>query len=50
MAPEAFNCINNKIWNSQNEQTKDHTIVAFSRVNDEHMRMFKNHVRPILMC
>ena len=33
----------------QNEQTKGLTVVAFLRVDDEHMKVFENRVRQILM-
>ncbi|KAI3945359.1 hypothetical protein MKW92_039421 [Papaver armeniacum] len=37
------------VWNLQNEQTKERTAVAFLRVDDEHMKVFQNCVRQILM-
>ncbi|CAA7056917.1 unnamed protein product [Microthlaspi erraticum] len=36
-------------WNLQDEQTKETTAVAFLQVDDEHMKLFENSVRQILM-
>jgi pre-mRNA-processing factor 8 len=49
MSHEAF--INNKdgVWHLQNEQTKERTAVAYLRVDDEHLKVFENRVRQILM-
>ncbi|KAG2326430.1 hypothetical protein Bca52824_009158 [Brassica carinata] len=37
------------VWNLQNEQTKERTAVAFLQVDEEHMKVFENRVRQILM-
>eukprot|EP00899_Mesostigma_viride_P025897 jgi/Mesvir1/6492/Mv16762-RA.2 len=37
------------VWNLQNEATKERTAQAFLRVDDEHMKVFENRVRQILM-
>ncbi|PIA30998.1 hypothetical protein AQUCO_05300078v1 [Aquilegia coerulea] len=49
MTQEAFNNGKDGVWNLQNEQTKERTAVASLRVDDEHMKMFENRVRQILM-
>ncbi|GJY32194.1 pre-mRNA-processing-splicing factor 8A [Tanacetum coccineum] len=49
MTHEAFSNTRDGVWNLQNEQTKERTAVAFLRVDDEHMKMFENRVRQILM-
>ncbi|GKA10737.1 pre-mRNA-processing-splicing factor 8A, partial [Tanacetum coccineum] len=38
MTQEAFSNKKDGVWNLQNEQTKEHTTVAFLRVDDEHMK------------
>ncbi|KAK1364030.1 Pre-mRNA-processing-splicing factor [Heracleum sosnowskyi] len=49
MTQEAFSNTRDGVWNLQNEQTKERTAVAFLRVDDEHMKIFENRVRQILM-
>ncbi|XP_023634422.1 pre-mRNA-processing-splicing factor 8A isoform X2 [Capsella rubella] len=49
MSQEAFSNIGDGVWNLQNEQTKEKTAVAFLRVDEEHMKVFENRVRQILM-
>ena len=49
MTQEAFSNTKDGVWNLQNEQTKERTAVAFLRVDDEHMKIFENRVRQILM-
>ncbi|RHN75895.1 putative ribonuclease H-like domain, pre-mRNA-processing-splicing factor 8, U5-snRNA-binding protein [Medicago truncatula] len=49
MTQEAFSNTRDGVWNLQNEQTKERTAVAFLRVDDEHMKVFENRVRQILM-
>lgn len=49
MSQEAFSNTKDGVWNLQNEQTKERTAVAFLRVDDEHMKVFENRVRQILM-
>ncbi|KAK2974421.1 hypothetical protein RJ640_021277 [Escallonia rubra] len=49
MSQEAFSNAKDGIWNLQNEQTKERTAIAFLRVDDEHMKVFENRVRQILM-
>ncbi|CAN1285639.1 Pre-mRNA-processing-splicing factor 8A [Linum perenne] len=49
MTLEAFSNTRDGVWNLQNEQTKERTAVAFLRVDDEHMKVFENRVRQILM-
>lgn len=49
MSQEAFSNLKDGVWNLQNEQTKERTAVAFLRVDDEHMKVFENRVRQILM-
>ncbi|KAD4585392.1 hypothetical protein R6Q59_035988 [Mikania micrantha] len=49
MTQEAFSNTKDGIWNLQNEQTKERTAIAFLRVDDEHMKVFENRVRQILM-
>ncbi|KAF0901586.1 hypothetical protein E2562_003557 [Oryza meyeriana var. granulata] len=49
MTQEAFSNTNDGVWNLQNEQTKERTAIAFLRVDDEHMKVFENRVRQILM-
>ncbi|KAH9310814.1 hypothetical protein KI387_025849, partial [Taxus chinensis] len=49
MTQEAFSNLKDGVWNLQNEQTKERTAVAFLRVDDEHMKVFENRVRQILM-
>ncbi|XP_068334350.1 pre-mRNA-processing-splicing factor 8A [Pyrus communis] len=49
MSQEAFSNTRDGVWNLQNEQTKERTAVAFLRVDDEHMKVFENRVRQILM-
>ncbi|KAK8914653.1 hypothetical protein KSP39_PZI024034 [Platanthera zijinensis] len=49
MTLEAFSNTKDGVWNLQNEQTKERTAVAFLRVDDEHMKIFENRVRQILM-
>ncbi|CAD5317711.1 unnamed protein product [Arabidopsis thaliana] len=49
MTQEAFSNTKDGVWNLQNEQTKERTAVAFLRVDDEHMKVFENRVRQILM-
>lgn len=49
MTQEAFSNTRDGVWNLQNEQTKELTAVAFLRVDDEHMKVFENRVRQILM-
>ncbi|KAH9611911.1 hypothetical protein KSS87_013298 [Heliosperma pusillum] len=49
MTQEAFSNTKDGVWNLQNEQTKERTSVAFLRVDDEHMKVFENRVRQILM-
>ncbi|GJN29555.1 hypothetical protein PR202_gb17788 [Eleusine coracana subsp. coracana] len=46
---EAFSNTKDGVWNLQNEQTKERTAIAFLRVDDEHMKVFENRVRQILM-
>ncbi|KAL8155657.1 hypothetical protein AgCh_000888 [Apium graveolens] len=46
---ETFSNLKDGVWNLQNEQTKERTAVAFLRVDDEHMKIFENRVRQILM-
>ncbi|KAK1263499.1 hypothetical protein QJS04_geneDACA009497 [Acorus gramineus] len=49
MSQEAFSNTKDGVWNLQNEQTKERTAIAFLRVDDEHMKVFENRVRQILM-
>ncbi|KAL2539346.1 Pre-mRNA-processing-splicing factor [Abeliophyllum distichum] len=49
MTLEAFSNTRDGVWNLQNEQTKERTAVAFLRVDDEHMKVFENRARQILM-
>ncbi|CAN6913284.1 unnamed protein product [Brassica oleracea] len=49
MTQEAFSNTRDGVWNLQNEQTKERTAVAFLRVDDEHMKVFENRARQILM-
>jgi len=49
MTQEAFGNTRDGVWNLQNEQTKERTVVAFLRVDDDHMNVFENRVRQILM-
>ena len=49
MSQEAFSNTKDGVWNLQNEHTKERTVVAFLRVDDEHMKVFENRVRQILM-
>ncbi|CAI0422434.1 unnamed protein product [Linum tenue] len=49
MTQEAFSNTRDGVWNLQNEQTKERTACAFLRVDDEHMKVFENRVRQILM-
>lgn len=49
MTQEAFSNTRDGVWNLQNEQTKERTAVAFLRVDDEHMKVFENRGRQILM-
>ncbi|KAI3836686.1 hypothetical protein MKW92_024921 [Papaver armeniacum] len=49
MTQEAFSNTKDGVWNLQNEQTKERTAVAYLRVDDEHMKVFENRVRQILM-
>ncbi|GMH03627.1 hypothetical protein Nepgr_005466 [Nepenthes gracilis] len=49
MTQEAFSNTRDGVWNLQNEQTKERTAVAFLRVDEEHMKVFENRVRQILM-
>lgn len=49
MTQEAFSNTRDGVWNLQNEQTKERTAVAFLRVDDEHLKVFENRVRQILM-
>ena len=49
MTQEAFSNTRDGVWNLQNEQTKELIAVAFLRVDDEHMKVFENRVRQILM-
>ncbi|KAK3157787.1 hypothetical protein QOZ80_2AG0128010 [Eleusine coracana subsp. coracana] len=49
MTQEAFSNTKDGVWNLQNEQTKERTAIAFLRVDDEHMKVFENRVRQILM-
>ncbi|XP_050384377.1 pre-mRNA-processing-splicing factor 8A [Argentina anserina] len=49
MSQEAFSNTRDGVWNLQNEQTKERTAVAFLRVDDEHLKIFENRVRQILM-
>lgn len=49
MTQEAFSNSKDGVWNLQNEQTKERTAIAFLRVDDEHMKIFENRVRQILM-
>ncbi|KAF9623564.1 hypothetical protein IFM89_003354 [Coptis chinensis] len=49
MTQEAFSNTKDGVWNLQNEQTKERTAVAHLRVDDEHMKVFENRVRQILM-
>ncbi|VFQ68725.1 unnamed protein product [Cuscuta campestris] len=49
MTQEAFSNTRDGVWNLQNEQTKERTAIAFLRVDDEHMKVFENRVRQILM-
>ncbi|OAO99508.1 hypothetical protein AXX17_AT4G44100 [Arabidopsis thaliana] len=49
MGQEAFSSTRDGVWNLQNEQTKERTAVAFLRADDEHMKVFENRVRQILM-
>ncbi|XP_048333231.1 pre-mRNA-processing-splicing factor 8A [Ziziphus jujuba] len=49
MTQEAFSNVRDGVWNLQNEQTKERTAIAFLRVDDEHMKVFENRVRQILM-
>ncbi|KAJ9460206.1 Pre-mRNA-processing-splicing factor 8A [Diplonema papillatum] len=37
------------VWNLQNEGTKERTAQAFLRVSDEHVKLFENRIRQILM-
>ncbi|KAI3935633.1 hypothetical protein MKW98_022641 [Papaver atlanticum] len=46
---EAFSNTKDGVWNLQNEQTKERTAVAYLRVDDEHMKVFENRVRQILV-
>ncbi|KAJ0966420.1 hypothetical protein J5N97_027558 [Dioscorea zingiberensis] len=46
---EVFSNTKDGVWNLQNEQTKETTAIAFLRVDDEHMKVFENRVRQILM-
>lgn len=46
---EAFSNTKDGVWKLQNEQTKEETAIAFLRVDDEHMKVFENRVRQILM-
>jgi pre-mRNA-processing factor 8 len=48
MTQEAFGS-KDGVWNLQNEQTKERTAMAYLRVDDEHMKVFENRVRQILM-
>ncbi|ONK57280.1 uncharacterized protein A4U43_C10F18450 [Asparagus officinalis] len=49
MTQEAFSNTKDGVWNLQNEQTKERTAIAFLRVDDEHMKVFENRARQILM-
>ncbi|KAG0502557.1 hypothetical protein HPP92_002629 [Vanilla planifolia] len=49
MTQEAFSNTKDGVWNLQNEQTKERTAIAFLRVDEEHMKVFENRVRQILM-
>lgn len=49
MTQESFSNTKDGVWNLQNEQTKERTAIAFLRVDDEHMKVFENRVRQILM-
>ncbi|XP_019086272.1 PREDICTED: pre-mRNA-processing-splicing factor 8A-like [Camelina sativa] len=49
MSQEAFSNIGDGVWNLQNEQAKEKTAFAFLRVDEEHMKVFENRVRQILM-
>ncbi|PKA50623.1 hypothetical protein AXF42_Ash017962 [Apostasia shenzhenica] len=49
MTQEAFSNTKDGVWNLQNEQTKERTAIAYLRVDDEHMKVFENRVRQILM-
>ncbi|XP_010063538.2 pre-mRNA-processing-splicing factor 8A [Eucalyptus grandis] len=49
MTQEAFSNTRDGVWSLQNEQTKERTAAAFLRVDDEHMKVFENRVRQILM-
>ncbi|OMP01351.1 JAB1/Mov34/MPN/PAD-1 [Corchorus olitorius] len=49
MTQEAFNAAREGVWDLQNEQTKERTAVAYLRVDDDHMKVFENRVRQILM-
>ena len=49
MTQEAFSNTKDGVWNLQNEQTKERIAMAFLRVDDEHMKLFENRVRRILM-
>lgn len=49
MTQEAFSNTKDGVWNLQNEQTKERTAIALLRVDDEHMKVFENRVRQILM-
>nr|XP_024363679.1 pre-mRNA-processing-splicing factor 8A isoform X1 [Physcomitrium patens] len=48
MTQEAFGS-KDGVWNLQNEQTKERTAMAYLRVDDEHLKVFENRVRQILM-
>lgn len=48
MAAEGF-ASKDGVWQLQNEATKERTAQAFLRVDDEHMKVFENRVRQILM-
>jgi hypothetical protein len=48
MAQEGF-ASKDGVWQLQNEATKERTAQAFLRVDDEHMKVFENRVRQILM-
>lgn len=49
MTHEAFSNTKDGVWNLQNEQTKEQAAIAFLLVDDEHMKVFENRVRQILM-
>ena len=37
------------VWSLQNESTKERTAQAFLRVDDDHLKIFENRVRQVLM-